>query len=512
MEEEQMFRSPDNKSSNDKDNFNSDIFGEYSNAIEEENIKCSPVKRFFVEMLTRDIDIRDAIMDLLDNCIDGMIRKGANKNTNKPYEDFKAEISFNESSFRILDNCGGIPKEIAVKYAFRMGRPKERELDEDGSTIGMYGIGMKRAIFKIGKNAKIISRHKNDGCYKVDINQSWLEDDTNWDLPIVGCTEELDGDGTSIYVTDLYPGIKTTFSFGTGNFLNDLISSISVHYGTIIERGFKIFVNGEPVKPAILKLEINKNYISENTGLFPYIFEEKTSDMEISFIVGITEATPDYEDMERESSRRLSSSIAGWTVIANDRVVLQADKSRVTGWGDGNPLFHYQFNSIVGVVEFKSKDPFKLPITTTKKGLDTSSDVYLHIRKQMMEGLQVIIDYTNKWKNRKDEEKEKILKHVESMSIKEIETEIVKKIDEHLWREKTDGEFTFKIYKPDLPKPEKEAPENENISFRKNKNDVKTVKAYLTNINMLDENASRHEVGSKCFDYVKDNASRGGQE
>ena len=34
----------------------------------------SPTKQFFVDMLTRDIDIKDAILDLLDNCLDGVVR------------------------------------------------------------------------------------------------------------------------------------------------------------------------------------------------------------------------------------------------------------------------------------------------------------------------------------------------------------------------------------------------------------------------------------------------------
>ena len=41
----------------------------------------TPTKDFFVDMLTRDIDLNDAILDLLDNCLDGAIRqKAARKN------------------------------------------------------------------------------------------------------------------------------------------------------------------------------------------------------------------------------------------------------------------------------------------------------------------------------------------------------------------------------------------------------------------------------------------------
>ena len=38
-----------------------------------------PTKRFFVEMLTRDIDLEDAILDLLDNCLDGVSRSSQSK-------------------------------------------------------------------------------------------------------------------------------------------------------------------------------------------------------------------------------------------------------------------------------------------------------------------------------------------------------------------------------------------------------------------------------------------------
>ena len=39
------------------------------------DIKAGPTKRFFVKMLTRDIELADAILDLLDNCVDGIIRE-----------------------------------------------------------------------------------------------------------------------------------------------------------------------------------------------------------------------------------------------------------------------------------------------------------------------------------------------------------------------------------------------------------------------------------------------------
>lgn len=37
-------------------------------------IEGNPTKKFFIEMITRDISIEDAIIDLLDNSIDGANR------------------------------------------------------------------------------------------------------------------------------------------------------------------------------------------------------------------------------------------------------------------------------------------------------------------------------------------------------------------------------------------------------------------------------------------------------
>ena len=44
-------------------------------------VDASPVKSFFVSMLTRDIQLEEAILDLLDNCVDGVLRsKGGSRN------------------------------------------------------------------------------------------------------------------------------------------------------------------------------------------------------------------------------------------------------------------------------------------------------------------------------------------------------------------------------------------------------------------------------------------------
>ncbi len=108
-------------------------------------INAGPTKAFFVRMLTRDIELADAILDLLDNCVDGVVRelKRLDKPTagEKPYKNYWAHIVATPERFEIWDNCGGIPQDIAEKSAFMLGRP-DPTLDSDVATVGMYGIGM----------------------------------------------------------------------------------------------------------------------------------------------------------------------------------------------------------------------------------------------------------------------------------------------------------------------------------------------------------------------------------
>src|SRR5690348_9458536 len=92
------------------------------------SVRSTPAKSFFVSMLTRDIELADAILDLLDNCVDGALRSRTEELTAKDsLEEYWAHIDFDETMFRIEDNCGGIPWKLAKDYAFCLGRPEAAE-------------------------------------------------------------------------------------------------------------------------------------------------------------------------------------------------------------------------------------------------------------------------------------------------------------------------------------------------------------------------------------------------
>lgn len=474
-------------------------------------VDARPTKRFFVSMLTRDIDLRDAILDLLDNCIDGVVRsirasgdaKGStDKGNDKPYSGFEAKINATTKGFELHDNCGGIPRDVAIHKAFRLGRPESQD-EEKIETVGVYGIGMKRAIFKIGKQATVFSQHKDDA-FEVNIDNDWLHADDDWELPIEDAKAQKIN-GTSIVVKDLYEPISQQFDTKQSTFLADLVKLIGQLYAVIIAKGFKVSVNGQAVEPVEVKLLVSGVGGKGEVGINPYIFKGRQKGVEVEIVVGFYRPLASESEVEEALDLpQATRERAGWSVICNDRLVLHADKTPVTGWGVGSvPNYHGQFISIAGVATFRSTDPSLLPLNTTKRGLDTSSDLYFFALNYMMEGLKLFTDFTNKWKTK---EKESDNAFEEATPIDPVGVPAA--LPDTAYRKVPDNKIgpsgEGKVFKPNLPKPETPEKTHERIAYTRSIREIKIVSRYLFD----DENKEPGEVGAESFDYVAREAKR----
>ena len=449
-------------------------------------VDATPVKSFFIEMLTRDIDLVDAILDLLDNCVDGILRQRKNGSVETPYEGFKAEINFDENSFSISDNCGGISRELR-DYAFRMGNAREdKELDL--ATIGVYGIGMKRAIFKIGKHC-IISTQSQPDCYEVEITPEWIAAPGNWKLPIKFKSPESDKkDGTTIAIRELNEDIAIRFGYGAKEeFTSELTEKVQTQYALILDKGFEVIINDRRVKAESTKLVFNEK-------IKPFIYQTEFDSVKVFLTVGFTRPIPSRRDaIDAQQEDRYSSEDAGWTVICNDRVVLDTDRSELTGWGEaGVPRYHTQFIAISGFVEFRSNDTAKLPTTTTKRGIDVSSSLYLQVKNKMREGMKIFTAYTNHWKDKVDESKDQIAlgNHYNLSEIKRM----VETLTMNLVKSGLKGEQ----FKPKLPRSEPKESTKRRISYNKEVDDIQTVQRNIFG----DKRVSPTQVGEKCFDII----------
>lgn len=465
--------------------------------------KGSPTKEFFVQMLTRDIELDDAILDLLDNCIDGVIRTndGVEK-TEHFYDTFMAEITISNSFFSIKDNCGGIPRTTAEEYAFRMGRVPTTNTNQP--TIGIYGIGMKRAIFKIGKEA-IVHTKNNGEKYSVHIPANWVSDPENWEFPIEDDSDnnDLAANGTEIKVSILNDNIAMLWSDEDKihNYVEKLKKSIQNSYSLIIQNGFTIKINGDIVTAKPVELLVQT---TDKKGLSPYIFTGEYGSVKVKLAIGFYAPMASEEDIDDMNESERKTSEAGITVVCNDRVVLYNDKSNLTGWGtNGVPNYHTQFIGIKGIVIFESNNPSELPMTTTKRGIDHSSSVYIAVKDKICEGLKMFTNYTNAWKGRNA-----IERSYSTNSEKVIYTNFFsdKAKDDYGILLRTDRRGNGATYRPSLPQPDNEKP-YKIIRYSRDVQDIRALIAFF--YGTPDENIKPSIIGEKCFDKVLNEAKGG---
>ena len=158
-----------------------------------------PRKRFFIEMFTRDISLADCILDLIDNSIDGLIKSNdidLGQSLLLEHEELSEDeknvlplisVEYSDKKFTISDYCGGISLHDAINEVFNFGHQFEYHAENKNARLGVYGVGLKRAIFKLGKLFEMKSQTLNDGfSLSVDIDK-WIEKDkdlNDWKFPV----------------------------------------------------------------------------------------------------------------------------------------------------------------------------------------------------------------------------------------------------------------------------------------------------------------------------------------
>lgn len=347
-----------------------------------DEISAEPTKAFFVDMLVRDIPLETAILDLVDNSVDGAKKSGKRDR----FEGFSVRIELNSRQFRILDNCGGFTREAARRYAFRFGRPSNAPTTPH--SIGQFGVGMKRALFKLGRKFTVKSATSEE-TWAVTVNVDTWETEGGWHFPWAAFENtELSKKkpGTDIVVERLKPEVAT--KLGTEKFANEISGMIKSKHRQFIANGLQVTVNNKHVDASDLYLIVVGDG-SLKPGVDEMVFKERNkAELTARIVVGIGTSLPKQ---------------AGWYVICNGRVILEADRTEITGWGLAEeaagrvymPSFHNQFARFRGIISFDSEDSSRVPWNTTKNGVDQDSSVWQATFQRMMEMMRPVIDFLN---------------------------------------------------------------------------------------------------------------------
>jgi len=355
-------------------------------------VDAEPTKDLFIEMLVRDIDLRAAILDLVDNSIDGARaavaqKSGKSASSKTPLRKMFLRIETSATSLTLTDNCGGISLTDARRYAFRFGAHKKKNIE---NSIGQFGVGMKRAFFKLGSKFEVASTTRDSRfVLPVDV-QKWRQNE-KWEFVL----REVDDSrqpaktvGTAIRIEPLLPAVAD--EIGAPGFSTGLLDEIVASHQEAIDEGFELTVDGIAAAkmPAVLlrsseiapaKTEFDVNGVG--------------APVRVRLVCGIGESRPGE---------------AGWDVLCNGRTVLKSDQTPVTGWGGSAdqrlPSYHNQFARFRGFAYFDCRDASRVPWTTTKNGLDQDSPVWRSARQRMISMMRPVIDFLNELDSEHDRE------------------------------------------------------------------------------------------------------------
>lgn len=433
-------------------------------------IDARPTKRLFIKILSRDISIKACILDLIDNSVDAYIINGETERR-------KIRLNISKDKFEILDNCGGIEYNFLKNTVFRFGA----DIKRDKPTLGIYGIGMKRAIFKMGK--KILMETDDGKSYsKIYLNvDEWCESD-NWEIPFEHFEDSRLSPGekpyTKIVVTDLYDNIKEKFNLDS--FVNSIKEAIHITYTFFITDKIDFYLNNDiKIEPFVIEVRSDELYK-------PAKYQESFEDVDFEIICFID---PKEGRAKKELGKR------GWNIFFNKRLILAEDTTGITGWTgapEDLPKYHSIYNEFRGIVFINSEDPSRLPLNTSKTGLDTETSIYDHIRNKMIKTSRPLINYLSR------------KYHEEKSSLDEIEEKVATEEITEIGEEEKAGEAKYvpldkieadsKFNAPPKSKPEIEM---RTIKYKRSKKLVEKVKHNLKASNLK-------EVGEKTFDYYVD--------
>ena len=344
-------------------------------------IRAYPTKELFISMLIKDITLRDAIGDLLDNSVDGALRLRKDKNYKGLW--VKIELNAEDGYFKIADNCGGISVKVARNYAFCFGRPVGSK--ETLHSIGLFGIGMKRALFKLGKKFRIESvAPESSFTMEVDVEE-WKEGGTegqksDWTFQFDKLKESEknpeDKCGTIITVTELHEDVRK--SFGLANDVSELIEELQKEHLYNIDNGLQIQVQEKRLQATELKL-LTSDQIK------PAYWENTDSPLQVRIYAGVSE-----ENEENANN-------TGWYIFCNKRLVVGPEKR--IGWGIREPIripgYHSQYYRFRGYALLEAEHPINLPWNTAKNGMDEDSAAYKTIFQYMADLMRSVIDFLN---------------------------------------------------------------------------------------------------------------------
>jgi hypothetical protein len=353
-----------------------------------DKLDATPSKRLYLSIIA-DYDLNRSICELVDNGLDVWVKNRRTRN-------ITINITLNKSqqTISVEDNAGGLQKS-ELRYIVGPGQTGTNPSDE---TIGIFGVGTKRAVVALAQDIKIRTRFRNQGTYQVDFDDKWIEND-DWELPVY----EVDNINVGSTIVELQR-LRVEIT-------DEAIAQIKDHLSTTYAKFLStnkiiIKVNDEKLSPQFF----------ENWA-YPPSFEPTK-------YTGILKIEENFEiRIEAYAGLTLESSPAGGEYgvyfYCNDRLIARALKTFEVGFTKGFAGLPHPKVSLTRLLIFLNGDAKFMPWNSSKSDINTKHAVFLAIHDWLV---QVVKDYASLSRIWMGEWPDKVFKYPTGI-IKEIQIE-----------------------------------------------------------------------------------------
>ncbi|HTD36122.1 MAG TPA: ATP-binding protein [Candidatus Limnocylindrales bacterium] len=369
-----------------------------------DTLDATPSKRLFLSIIA-DYDLNKSICELIDNGIDVWVRGGR-----KGSVEISITLDLHQQRISVKDNAGGLPRK-ELSYIVGPGQTGTKPTDE---TIGLFGVGTKRAVVALAQDVRIKTHYKSETkAYEVDFDEDWIATD-DWRLPLY----EIDGVARGATIVDLQRLRIPVTEQGIAL----LKEHLSVTYAKFLTSGaVSIELNGERIVPHFF-----------DAWAYPPKYAPNRYTGNIDTDDGRRVGVDVTAGLSHESSP--ATGEYGVYFYCNQRLIARALKTLDVGFTRGLAGLPHPKVSLVRVVVSLTGDARDMPWNSSKSDINTNHHIFQAIHGWLVEVVKEYAALSRIWMG---EWPEKVFKHQSGS----IET-----------HEITDFPNARKTYLPPMPK------------------------------------------------------------
>lgn len=343
-----------------------------------DKVDARPSKRLFHSIIA-DYDLKLSICELIDNGLDVWARSGK-----KNQITININLDISQQRITVEDNAGGIAKS-ELHFIVGPGQTGTRPSDE---TIGIFGVGTKRAVVALAQDIRIKTRYSTEQTFQVDFDETWITEEDNWNLPVYK-VDEISPGNTVVELLKLRHRLS-----------DDVVEQLRNHLCAVYAKFLKnnsvsILLNGKKLIPILFE---NWAYPPEYppTRYHGIIKTQEDRFAKVEVIAGLsTESSP-------------AAGEYGVYFYCNNRLISRGLKSYDVGFTKGLAGLPHPKVSLTRVLVFLSGDARDMPWNSSKSDINTKHYLFSALHDWLV---RVVKDYASLSRNWMGEWPEKVFKY-----------------------------------------------------------------------------------------------------